>query len=219
MRVKEGQDDYRYFPEPDILPFTISDEKIKELKEELPEMPSERRNRYVEELGIPAYDAVILTDTVEMSDFFEQAVEYGADPKQASNWLMGEVSAYLNSKQVGIEETTLTPKALAEMISLIQDETISSKIAKRVFTELTKAQVDDVKALVEEKGWAQLSNPEQLLPIITEVLDNNEQSVEDYKNGKDRAKGFLVGQVMKETRGQANPGMVNKLLNQELNKR
>ena len=105
------------------------------------------------------------------------------------------------------------------MIGLIEDETISSKIAKRVFTELTKEQVDDVQALVEEKGWVQLSDPEQLLPIIREILDNNEQSVEDFKNGKDRAKGFLVGQVMKETRGQANPGVVNKLLNQELNKR
>ena len=219
MRVKEGQDDYRYFPEPDILPFTISDETIEELKAELPEMPAERRKRYVEELGIPAYDAEILTDTVEMSDFFEQAVATGADPKLVSNWLMGEVSAYLNKQQVGIEDTTLTPKALAEMIALIQDETISSKIAKRVFTELTKAQVDDVKVLVEEKGWAQLSDPKKLLPIITEVLDNNEQSVEDFKNGKDRAKGFLVGQVMKQTRGQANPGVVNKLLNQELNKR
>src|SRR5699024_7600952 len=185
-----------YFPEPDILPFTISDETIDELREELPEMPKERRNRYVQELAIPAYDAKILTDTVQKSDFFEQAVEYGADPKLASNWLMGEVSAYLNSEQVDIEEKNLTPKALTEMISLIQSKHISSKIAKRVFTELTKAQVDDVKALVEEKGWAQLSNPEQLLPIITDVLDNNEQSVEDFKNGKDRAKGFLVGQVM-----------------------
>ena len=219
MRVKEGQDDYRQFPEPDVFPFTISDEKISELKEELPEMPVERRKRYVEELEIPAYDAEVLTDTVEMSDFFDQTVEQGADPKLASNWLMGEVSGYLNSEQVNIEETTLTPEALAEMISLIEDETISSKIAKRVFTELTKEQVDDVKALVEEKGWVQLSNPEQLLPIISEILDNNEQSIEDFKNGKDRAKGFLVGQVMKETRGQANPGVVNKLLNQELNKR
>src|SRR5699024_6748286 len=147
--------------------------------EELPEMPKERRNRYVQELAIPAYDAKILTDTVQMSDFFEQAVEYGADPKLASNWLMGEVSAYLNSEQVGIEETTLTPKARAEMIPWIQDESISSKTAKRVLTELTKAQVDDVKALVEEKGWAQLSITEQLLKIITEVLDNNKQSVED----------------------------------------
>lgn len=219
MRVKEGQDDYRYFPEPDILPFTISDEEIERLKKELPEMPAERRKRYVEEFELPAYDAEVLTDTVQMSDFFEKMVQLGADAKLSSNWLMGDVSAYLNTEQVNIDETTLTPDALAEMISLIEDQTISSKIAKRVFIELTKAPVEDVKALVEAKGWAQLSNPEQLLPIITEVLDNNEQSVEDFKSGKDRAKGFLVGQVMKATRGQANPGLVNKLLNEELERR
>ncbi len=219
MRVKEGADDYRYFPEPDIPPFTISDEKIEQLREELPEMPAERRKRYVNELGLPEYDAEVLTDTVQMSDFFDQTVKQGADPKQASNWLMGEVSAYLNSEQMSIEQTTLTPAALAEMLALIEDETISSKIAKRVFTELTKEEVQDVRALVEDKGWAQLSDPEQLLPIITEVLDNNEQSVEDFKGGKKQAQGYLIGQIMKETRGQANPGVVNKLLGQELSKR
>ena len=219
MRVKEGQDDYRQFPEPDILPFTISDEQIAKLKEELPEMPVERRQRYVAELEIPEYDAEVLTDTVEMSDFFDETVTQGADPKLASNWLMGDVSGYLNSEQIGIEDTTITPEALAEMIALIEDGTISSKIAKKVFIELTKTKVDDVRALVEDKGWAQLSDPEQLLPIISEILDNNEQSVADFKSGKEQAKGFLVGQVMKETRGQANPGVVNKLLNQELNKR
>lgn len=219
MRVKEGADDYRYFPEPDILPFEITDEKIEQLRAELPEMPKERRKRYVSELGIPEYDAEVLTDTVELSDFFDQTVEHGADAKQASNWLMGEVSAYLNSEQVGINETTLSPKALAEMISLIDDQTISSKIAKRVFTELTKAEVEDVRALVEEKGWAQLSDPKQLLPIISEVLDNNPQSVEDFKGGKKQTQGYLIGQIMKETRGQANPGVVNKLLGQELGKR
>jgi len=219
MRVKEGQDDYRYFPEPDILPFTISDEKIGDLQEELPEMPEERRERYVKDLEIPAYDADVLLDTVEMSDFFDQTVQAGADPKLASNWLMGEVSGYLNDEQVGIDETTLTPEALAEMIGLIEDETISSKIGKKVFTELTKEPVDDVRALVEDKGWVQLSDPEELLPIITEALDENPQSIEDYQNGKDRAKGYLVGQVMKATRGQANPGVVNQLLDQELKKR
>jgi len=219
MRVKEGQDDYRYFPEPDILPFAISNEKIDDLQEELPEMPEERRERYINELEIPAYDADVLLDTVEMSDFFDQTVAEGADPKQASNWLMGEVSSYLNDEQVDIEETTITPDALAEMIGLIEDETISSKIGKKVFTELTKEPVDDVEALVEDKGWVQLSDPDQLLPIITEALDENPQSIEDYQNGKDRAKGYLVGQVMKETRGQANPGVVNQLLDQELEKR
>ncbi len=219
MRVKEGQDDYRYFPEPDILPFTISDEMIAEFKAVIPEMPKARQKRYVEEFGIPAYDAEVLTATVEMSNFFDETVALGADPKQASNWLMGDVSAHLNKEQVELHDTTLTPKALGEMILLIDDATISSKIAKRVFNELMKEEVEDVRALVEEKGWAQLSDPAQLLPIINDILDNNEQSVADFKDGRDRAKGFLIGQIMKETRGQANPAVVNKLLNEELNKR
>lgn len=219
MRVKEGQDDYRYFPEPDILPFTISDEMIAEFKAAIPEMPKARQTRYVEEFGIPAYDAEVLTATVEMSNFFDETVALGADPKQASNWLMGDVSAHLNKEQVELHDTTLTPKALGEMILLIDDATISSKIAKRVFNELMKDEVEDVRALVEEKGWAQLSDPAKLLPIINDILDNNEQSVADFKDGRDRAKGFLIGQIMKETRGQANPAVVNKLLNEELNKR
>ncbi|TVP92047.1 Asp-tRNA(Asn)/Glu-tRNA(Gln) amidotransferase subunit GatB [Alkalibacterium sp.] len=219
MRTKEGSSDYRYFPEPDIPNLIISDEWINDVRTSLPEMPKERQERYVKEYSLPEYDAVVLTATVEMSDFFQETVAHDADPKQASNWLMGEVSAYLNSEQVDLHDTNLTPKALADMINLIADGTISSKIAKKVFRELITNGSDDVKALVEEKGWVQLSDPSKLLPIITETLDKNEQSIEDYKNGKDRAMGFLVGQVMKQTRGQANPGMVNKLLKEELDKR
>ena len=154
-----------------------------------------------------------------MSDFFEKTVEHDVDAKLASNWLMGDVSAHLNKEQVTIDQTTLTPNGLAEMIQLIEDQTISSKIAKRVFIELMKEEVTDVRGLVEDKGWAQLSDPAVLLPVISEVLDNNEQSVEDFKNGKKQAQGFLIGQIMKQTRGQANPGVINKLLSQELNKR
>ena len=153
-----------------------------------------------------------------MSDFFEATIDKGADPKQASNWLMGEVSAYLNSEKMELPDTKLTPENLAGMIQLIADGTISSKIAKKVFRELI-TNGGDAKKVVEEKGLVQLSNPEQLLPIINTILDNNEQSITDFKNGKDRAVGFLVGQVMKETRGKANPGVVNKLLQEELAKR
>lgn len=219
MRTKEGSSDYRYFPEPDIPNLVISDEWIDSVRASLPEMPKERQARYVKEFNLPEYDAVVLTATVEMSNFFQGTVDNGADPKQASNWLMGEVSAYLNSEQVELLDTALTPESLAEMINLIADGTISSKIAKKVFKELVTNGSTDVKALVEEKGWVQLSDPSKLLPIITDTLDKNEQSIEDYKNGKDRALGFLVGQVMKQTRGQANPGMVNKLLKQELDKK
>lgn len=219
MRIKEGKDDYRYFPEPDILPLKISDEWIQEIRDNLPELPADRRERYVSELGLPAYDAQVLTDSVAMSDFFEATIKQGADVKQVSNWLMGEVSAYLNSKQVDLEDTALTPENLAEMIHLIDDGTISSKIAKKVFNEIIREDIADLRSFVEEKGLVQLSDPEKLLPIITDILDKNEQSIEDYKNGKGRALGFLVGQLMKETRGQANPGVANQLIKQEVDKR
>lgn len=211
MRVKEGASDYRYFPEPDLPPIHISDEWIKEVKDSIPEMPDKRRERYVKEWGIPEYDAGVLTQTKEMSDFYEATVASGADAKLAANWLMGEVSAYLNANKVELQKTALTPEHLATMIRLIEDETISSKIAKKVFKEIIQNDTEP-KAWVEEKGMAQLSDPAKLQPIIDEVLDNNEQSIIDFKNGKDRAVGFLVGAIMKQTRGKANPKVVNKLL-------
>ena len=218
MRVKEGSSDYRYFPEPDIPRFEIDDAWIERVRQSLPEMPAKRRERYINELELPEYDAMVLTQTKEMSDFFDATIEKGADAKLASNWLMGEVSAYLNSEKLELNESKLTPESLAGMIQLIVDGTISSKIAKKVFQELMK-NGGDPKVIVKEKGLIQLSDPAQLLPIINEVLDNNAQSIEDFKNGKDRAVGFLVGQIMKATKGQANPGVVNQLLKQELGKR
>ncbi|WEG73006.1 Asp-tRNA(Asn)/Glu-tRNA(Gln) amidotransferase subunit GatB [Vagococcus intermedius] len=218
MRVKEGASDYRYFPEPDLPVLEISDEWISEVRASLPELPDARRARYTTELGLPEYDAMVLTLSKEMSDFFEQTLTEGADAKQASNWLMGEVSAHLNSKQVELHETKLTPQNLAGMINLIADGTISSKIAKKVFKELIE-NGGNARDVVEAKGLIQLSDPTQLLPIINDILSKNEQSIEDFKNGKDRAVGFLVGQIMKATKGQANPGVVNKLLQEELSKR
>ncbi|MGX7030809.1 Asp-tRNA(Asn)/Glu-tRNA(Gln) amidotransferase subunit GatB [Vagococcus zengguangii] len=218
MRVKEGASDYRYFPEPDIPVLEISREWVEDLRSQIPEMPKARRARYVSELGLPEYDAMVLTLSKEMSDFFEATIANKVDAKAASNWLMGEVSAHLNSEQLELHETKLTPDNLAGMIQLIDDGTISSKMAKKVFKELIE-NGGDAKQVVEAKGLVQLSDPSQLLPIITEILDNNAQSIEDYKNGKDRAVGFLVGQTMKATKGQANPGIVNKLLMEELAKR
>ena len=218
MRVKEGSSDYRYFPEPDIPRFEIDDAWIERVRQSLPEMPAKRRERYINELELPEYDAMVLTQTKEMSDFFDATIENGADAKLASNWLMGEVSAYLNSEKLELNQSKLTPESLAGMIQLIVDGTISSKIAKKVFQELMKNGGDPM-VIVKEKGLIQLSDPAQLLPIINEVLDNNAQSIEDFKNGKDRAVGFLVGQIMKATKGQANPGVVNQLLKQELGKR
>ncbi|WAT24267.1 Asp-tRNA(Asn)/Glu-tRNA(Gln) amidotransferase subunit GatB [Aerococcus urinaeequi] len=218
MRVKEGAADYRYFPEPDLPPFTVSDAWLEEIQASLPEMPADRRKRYVETYELPEYDAQILTQTLEMSDFFDASVKAGADPKQASNWLMGEVNAYMNDNEKDLDQIGLTPESLAEMIGLIEDGTISSKQAKKVF-KLLADKGGSAKEVVEAEGLVQLSDPAQLLPLITEILDNNQQSIDDYKAGKKKATGFLVGQIMKATKGQANPQVVNQLLTEELDKR
>lgn len=218
MRVKEGSDDYRYFPEPDIVPMIISDEWMEEVRKTIPELPDARQRRYQEELGLPAYDAHVLTLTKEMSDMFEQTVALGADPKLASNYLMVDVNAYLNKVQQELKDTALTAEGLAGMIKLITDGTISSKIAKKVFAELIE-HGGDAAQIVKEKGLVQVSDSGQLLAWVNEALDNNSKSIEDYKNGRDRAIGFLVGQIMKASKGQANPQMINKMLLEEIAKR
>ena len=218
MRVKEGSDDYRYFPEPDIVPMIISDEWMEEVRKTIPELPDARQKRYQEELGLPAYDAHVLTLTKEMSDMFEKTVSLGADAKLASNYLMVDVNAYLNKIQKELSETALTAEGLAGMIKLITDGTISSKIAKKVFAELIEHGGDAAK-IVKEKGLVQVSDSGQLLAWVNEALDNNPKSIEDYKNGRDRAIGFLVGQIMKASKGQANPQMINKMLLEEIAKR
>lgn len=218
MRVKEGSDDYRYFPEPDIVPMIISDEWMEEVRKTIPELPDARQRRYQEELGLPAYDAHVLTLTKEMSDMFEQTVALGADPKLASNYLMVDVNAYLNKVQQELKDTALTAEGLAGMIKLITDGTISSKIAKKVFAELVE-HGGDAAQIVKEKGLVQVSDSGQLLAWVNEALDNNPKSIEDYKNGRDRAIGFLVGQIMKASKGQANPQMINKMLLEEIAKR
>ncbi|MBC6310522.1 Asp-tRNA(Asn)/Glu-tRNA(Gln) amidotransferase subunit GatB [Listeria sp. FSL L7-1582] len=218
MRIKEGSDDYRYFPEPDLVDLYIDDAWKERIRAEIPELPDKRQARYVADLGLPAYDAMVLTLTKEMSDFFEATIAKGADAKQVSNWLMGEVSAYLNAEQQELEDTKLTPDNLAGMIGLIEKGTISSKIAKKVFRELIM-NGGDAEEVVKAKGLIQISDAGELRGIISGILDQNEQSVTDFKNGKDRAVGFLVGQVMKATKGQANPTMVNEILVDEMNKR
>ena len=218
MRVKEGSDDYRYFPEPDIVPMIISDEWMEEVRKTIPELPDARQKRYQEELGLPAYDTHVLTLTKEMSDMFEKTVSLGADAKLASNYLMVDVNAYLNKVQKELSETALTAEGLAGMIKLISDGTISSKIAKKVFAELIE-HGGDAEKIVKEKGLVQVSDSGQLLAWVNEALDNNPKSIEDYKNGRDRAIGFLVGQIMKASKGQANPQMINKMLLEEIAKR
>ncbi|CAI2627642.1 Aspartyl/glutamyl-tRNA(Asn/Gln) amidotransferase subunit B [Apilactobacillus kunkeei] len=216
MRVKEGADDYRYFPEPDLPALDITDAWINEINDSMPEMPVSRRQRYVNDFGLKDYDAMVLTQTKEMADFFDAMIKLGADPKMASNYLQVNVNAYLNDEQKDLSETEITPENLATMIKLIEDGTISSKMAKKVFKGITEGK--EPKKFVEDNGMVQLSDPDQLQPIIDEVLSNNPQSVEDFHNGKDRAIGFLVGQIMKQTRGKANPQVVNKLLMASINK-
>lgn len=218
MRVKEGSDDYRYFPEPDLVSIFIDEEWKERVRTEIPELPDARKKRYVEELGLPAYDANVLTMTKEMADFFEATVAVGGEAKQASNWIMGELSAYLKAEQKELHEIALTPEGLAGMIQLIEKGTISSKIAKTVFKELVE-KGGDPETIVKEKGLVQISDEGALLKIIDEMLASNQQSIDDFKNGKAKAVGYLVGQIMKATKGQANPPLVNKLLVQELNKR
>lgn len=218
MRVKEGSDDYRYFPEPDLVDIVIDDAWLERIRAEIPELPDARKARYVSELGLSSYDAMVLTLAKPISDFFEATVAAGADSKLASNWLMGEVSAYLNAEQKELSDTQLTPEGLAGMIKLITDGTISSKIAKKVFKELIE-KGGDANDIVKAKGLVQISDEGTLREFVTAALDNNPQSIEDFKNGKDRAIGFLVGQIMKQTKGQANPPLLNKILLEEIAKR
>lgn len=218
MRVKEGSDDYRYFPEPDLVDIHIDDEWKERVRATIPELPDQRKERYMNELGLPSHDANVLTITKEMADFFEATVAADADAKLASNWLMGEVSAYLNAEGKELAECELTPEGLAGMIRLIEKGTISSKIAKKVFKELIE-NGGDAEKIVKEKGLVQISDEGVLLKFINDALDANPQSIEDFKNGKSKATGFLVGQIMKASKGQANPAVLNKLLLEEIKKR
>ncbi|WP_391204162.1 Asp-tRNA(Asn)/Glu-tRNA(Gln) amidotransferase subunit GatB [Psychrobacillus sp. L4] len=218
MRVKEGTDDYRYFPEPDLVDLVIDDAWLERVRAEIPELPDARKQRYIEEIGLSPYDAHVLTLSKEMADFFEATIADGADVKLSANWLMGEVSAYLNVDQKELKDINLTPSNLAGMIKLISDGTISSKIAKKVFKELAD-NGGEAGEVVKAQGLVQISDEGALRDIVTTTLDANPQSIEDFKNGKDRAIGFLVGQIMKATKGQANPPLVNKILQEEIVKR
>lgn len=217
MRVKEGADDYRYFPEPDLAPITIDDAWIQKVADELPKSAGDRQRDYVSDLGIEAYDAEVLTQTLAMSDFYDATVTAGADAKRAANYLIGDVNAFMNKHQIELQDTQLTPVHLAGMIKLIEAGTISTKQAKQVFEAIMAG--EEPESFAKKNGLVQISDPAILLGWITEVLDNNPQSIEDFKGGKDRATGYLIGQLMKMSKGQANPGVMNKMLLEELAKR
>ena len=217
MRVKEGSADYRYFPEPDLPLYEIDDAWLEEIRAELPAFPQERRANYIQQLGLSAYDAGQLTATKVLSDFFEAAVAIGGDAKQVSNWLQGEVAQFLNAEGKTLDQICLTPENLVEMIALIADGTISSKIAKKVFVHLAK-EGGSAKEYVEKAGLVQISDPEVLIPIIHQVFANNEAAVADFKSGKRNADKAFTGFLMKATKGQANPQVAQQLLAQELQK-
>ncbi|MFW8673776.1 Asp-tRNA(Asn)/Glu-tRNA(Gln) amidotransferase GatCAB subunit B, partial [Streptococcus pyogenes] len=209
--------DYRYFPEPDLPLYEIDDAWIDEMRAQLPQFPAQRRAKYEEELGLSAYDASQLTATKVLSDFFETAVSLGGDAKQVSNWLQGEVAQFLNAEGKTIEEIALTPENLVEMIAIIADGTISSKMAKKVFVHLAK-NGGSARAYVEKAGLVQISDPAVLVPIIHQVFADNEAAVADFKSGKRNADKAFTGFLMKATKGQANPQVAQQLLAQELQK-
>ncbi|GAB2024888.1 Asp-tRNA(Asn)/Glu-tRNA(Gln) amidotransferase subunit GatB [Lactovum odontotermitis] len=217
MRVKEGSSDYRYFPEPDLGPFEISDDWIASVRTTLPKFAAERRADYVEKFGLSDYDARQLTVSKQVSDFFEESVKLGGDAKLVSNWLQSDIAQYLNAENLELKDIQLTPANLTEMLKLIADGTISSKIAKRVFVELAK-NGGSAEEFVKKAGLVQISDPAQLIPIIQEVFAANEKSINDYKGGNKNAAKALIGQLMKATKGQANPQVAQQLLNAELEK-
>ena len=217
MRTKENAQDYRYFPEPDLVAIKLSDEYINKIKEELPELPESRKARYMKELGLSEKDANFLTSSKALSDIFEKAGEICKNYKGVCNWLNSDISRILNEKEMEPEEIPFTAEELAEMVEIIDNGEISTKIGKQVIEELFE-NPRSPKKIVEEKGWIQISDEGAIKQVVLKVLEANPQSITDYKAGKDRALGFLVGQAMKETKGKANPQMLNKMFLNELNK-
>ncbi len=217
MRDKEDAQDYRYFPEPDLAIINISDEMIEDIRKSLPEMPESRRERYVKELGLPEYDSNILTSSKYLSDLFENATKVCNNPKAVSNWIMTDITRILNEEEKEPNEIPFTAEQLGELVTLIDKGTISSKIAKQVLEELFK-NPKSPQDIIKEKGWIQISDESAIKEVVLKILEANPQSIVDYKAGRDRALGYLVGQAMKETKGKANPQMLNKMFLEELNK-
>jgi len=215
MRSKEEAHDYRYFPDPDLVQVVIDDEWKARVKATIPELPDARKTRYTAEYGLPAYDAGVITSSKKLADLFEDSLNYTKDAKAVSNWIMGELLGYLNANNLEIDDVNVTGKGLGELLGLIEKGTISNKIAKAVFKDML-ATGKSPQQIVEEQGLVQISDESAILEIVDRVIANNPQSVADFKAGKEKAIGFLVGQVMKETKGRANPGLVNRLMLERL---
>ena len=217
MRNKEDSQDYRYFPEPDLVAIKLSDEYIENIRKGLPEMPESRKERYMNKYGLSEKDSNSITSSKYLSDFFEKAGEISNNYKAVCNWLNADVARILNEKELEPEDIPFTAEELAEMVTLIDKGTISSSIGKKVLDELFENPKAPSK-IIEEKGWIQISDENAIKEVVLKVLAENEQSVADYKSGKDRALGFLVGQAMKQTKGKANPKMLNEMFLEELKK-
>ena len=214
MRGKEDAHDYRYFPEPDLMPLEISREWVDEIRTNLPELPEAKRQRYMS-LGLSEYDASVIVEQMGLALFFDKVLELGATPKIAVNFIMGEIAAYLKEEHIEISDTKLTPENLAELISLIEKKTISNNIGKQIIIDMMK---DGTKAseIVDKRGLSQISDEGAIKEICQKVVDSNPDNVEKYKSGKTQLLGFFVGQVMKETKGRANPKVVNDLMKEIL---
>ena len=217
MRSKEDARDYRYFPDPDLVSVQISDEWILDVRSRQPEFKTEKMKRYKEEFGIPDYDINIITDSKKLADIFEETTAICNNPKKVSNWLMVETMRILKEKSMDVENITFSPVNLAKLINLAEAGTINSSVAKEVFEEIFDSDIDPDK-YVEENGLKQVNDEGALRKAVEEVVEANPQSVADYKSGKEKAIGFLVGQTMKIMKGKANPGMVNQMLKEILDK-
>lgn len=215
MRTKEEAHDYRYFPDPDLLPLIVDDTWITDLRKNLPELAQARSARFVSQYGIPEYDADILTDNPRLANYFEDVITHGAPAKKTANWIISELLREMKDDERAIDKCPITPNNLSRLIALIEDSTISGKIAKDVFVEMYKTG-KNADEIIEEKGLRQVSDEKAIETAVEKVLAANAKQIEQYRNGKTQVFGFLVGQVMKETKGQANPKMVNEILKKRL---
>ena len=215
MRSKEDAHDYRYFPDPDLLPLELTEDFISKIKKEIPELPDEKKKRFVDKFKLTPYEANILVSDIETSKYFEDVIK-NSDIKLATNWITGELFALLNDRNLEISESPISSKNLSSLINLIKDGTISGKIAKTVF-EIMANESKDPKSIIDEKGLKQQSDPKEIEKIVDDVIKENPKNVELFKSGKDKLFGFFVGQVMKKTDGKANPKLVNDILKKKLN--
>ena len=217
MRSKEFANDYRYFPEPDLLPVKLEKEFIEEVLTSMPEMPTQKKERFSTQFNLNEYDADLLSADKDFADFFEEVLKFSVSPKIAANWIMGELSAELNKENLNIKDTKVSSKMLGQLISRIEDSTISGKIAKDVFTKMWSTG-KDVDTIIEEEGLKQVTDDKEIESLIDEVIQNNPEQLKQYQSGKDRLFGFFVGQVMKVSKGKANPQQVNDILKVKLEK-